>query len=122
MAQELAASLSVSQALARAALEFSNGNQQTAGGLIIQHADVLQQATLPVSGPDPPRGVAEALVAANPYLAGVEDELGQQLRHLLAAGRIGSRAWNDLAETARLQVFRAVLADVSRRLDEAAEA
>lgn len=120
MVQELVSSLQVSQVLARAALEFANGNQQTAGGLIIEHATVLQAMT-PTAGPDPPRGLAEALVAANPFLVGSEAELRQQLRHLLAAGRIGSRAWNDLAETAKLQVFRTVLADVSRRL-EAAEA
>lgn len=121
MVQELVISLSVSQALARAALEFSNGNQQTAGGLIVEHAAVLQQASFPSSRGDPPRGIVEALVTANPFLVGLEDEIRQQVRHLMTAGRIGSRSWDALTEAARLQVFRTVLADVSRRL-EAAEA
>lgn len=122
MVAQLRSSLGISEALARAALEFSGRNPEMAAGVVLEHATVLEALSRNMTGYEgsPPRGIAEAILAANPHLADFEAPLRVQLCQIRRMGRLGPRAWQDLSQSGRSEVFRAVLQDVARRLEEAA--
>jgi len=121
-------SVNVSEALARAALEAANGVLDAAAHLLLEHRAVLEDiaSTAAFSRPSatlPPAGLAEALIAANPHLAGMEAALRHQIGEMRHAGRVGAAVWADLPPAgprSRAEALRAVMQDVSRRLEESA--
>jgi len=117
--------LGISEALAHVALELSNSSSDAAASLIFSHRDMLESlggAAAQAQGSPVPEGVFDAVMAANPHLAGAEAQLRFQLGQLAEGRRLGmptgARTWADLDPPSRLEVFRAVLGDVVRHHEQ----
>jgi len=124
LATQLRASLGVSEALARAALECSGGAPDVAAHILLEHKTLLEAAfgigaaRSAVAAAAVPAGVVEAFVESNPELAGLEANLRRQLGSLYRSGRMSAVPWADLQPEGRLEVFQHALEDVVRRLDD----
>jgi len=125
--------VNVSEALARAALEAANGALDAAAHLLLEHRTVLEDIASTETLPRqrrraalsdvttlPPPGLAEALVEANPHLAGMEAALQRQFEEMRRAGRVGALPWGQLQSAGQADALRAAMQDVSRRLEERA--
>mmetsp|Transcript_74233 Transcript_74233/g.240076 ORF Transcript_74233/g.240076 Transcript_74233/m.240076 type:complete len:111 (+) Transcript_74233:142-474(+) len=108
--------------MAAAALESASGAPDVAAHVLLEHRSLLAstfagpQAEEPSVGPPP--GLTEAVVEANPDLAGMEQALQHQLARLRQGGRLRPTPWETLTPAERAEAFQAVLQDVVRRLDE----
>jgi hypothetical protein len=118
----LHAFLGVSEAFAQVALELSNGCSDEAASLILSHREILESlgdSGSQAPGAPVPRGLAEALVVANPHLVGAEAQLRRQLSQLSRSSRLGmptyASTWEELDQSSKVEVFRAVLTDVGGR-------
>lgn len=122
-ASALRATLGVSEAFANAALDCVEGHPDHAANLILEHRSLLAEAfggeEVP---PATPPGVAEAVIEANPNLAGLDAHLRRQLIRLYGSGRLmDRRPWAALPPMRRAEVFRMLLEEVLavvRRRDE----
>mmetsp|Transcript_115894 Transcript_115894/g.322691 ORF Transcript_115894/g.322691 Transcript_115894/m.322691 type:complete len:681 (-) Transcript_115894:84-2126(-) len=118
-------SLGISEALAQAALEISEGAPDVAAHVLLEHRSLLvssfggaEAAPRPQRPAEVPAGVLEAVLRANPDLAGAEAALRRHLADLYRDGRLQAASWPELPAAGRVEVFRVLLADVVRRLEE----
>eukprot|EP00927_Polykrikos_kofoidii_P039124 TRINITY_DN3354_c0_g2_i1.p1 TRINITY_DN3354_c0_g2~~TRINITY_DN3354_c0_g2_i1.p1 ORF type:complete len:725 (-),score=90.51 TRINITY_DN3354_c0_g2_i1:270-2381(-) len=117
-AATLSASLAVSEAMAIAALECSEGAPDVAAHVLLEHKGILL-ATYPHSAQTHvvvPDGIAEAFVSNNPDLACCQAALESQLSMLYRLGRLPVIPWAELTTIGRVDVFRVALEDVARKL------
>mmetsp|Transcript_73369 Transcript_73369/g.185012 ORF Transcript_73369/g.185012 Transcript_73369/m.185012 type:complete len:683 (-) Transcript_73369:144-2192(-) len=107
--------LGFTELLARVALEFEN-NPNDAANLITDHIQLLETVySRDGACPTTPRGVAEAVVEANPNLADLVVPLRRQLEHLYGSNRLPKQPWSELSTEQIDQVFHALLGDVVER-------
>ncbi|CAE8634455.1 unnamed protein product [Polarella glacialis] len=111
--------LNVTDPMAQAALDVAGGGAAVAAHILLEHRGVLDGMSDRLLPPAVPVGVAEAVVEGNPNLAGAEAALRRQLAGLYDTGSLRRLPWSDLQAAAQAEVFKKLLEDVSRRLEQA---
>jgi len=115
----MSASLGISETMVQAALEASGGAMEVAGDLLFEHAALLTSSfSTPPVVVAVPTGVVEAIVEANPNLAGLEEQLQRQLGRLYHSSRLQAMAWTELTPEGKAELFRVLLEDVVRGLNQ----
>lgn len=110
--------LGVTVQMAQAAMECAGGAPEVAAHILLELATSLPQMFPRGYVPATPAGVVEAIVQAHPMVQGLEANLRRHLDQLYRSRRLQSSAWNDLSEERRIEVFRVLLEDLVRRLEE----
>eukprot|EP00439_Symbiodinium_sp_Y106_P080813 s980_g19.t1 len=117
-------SLGVTEPFAQVALDIAGGGAASAAHLVLEHRTVIENAYNDVAGPLPhvPPGLVPAVIeaegwdVASPNLAGAESILTRQIATLIARSRLRNRPWQEQRSG---EVFRVLLEDVSRMLENA---
>eukprot|EP00928_Gymnodinium_smaydae_P026558 TRINITY_DN20817_c1_g3_i2.p1 TRINITY_DN20817_c1_g3~~TRINITY_DN20817_c1_g3_i2.p1 ORF type:complete len:701 (-),score=92.79 TRINITY_DN20817_c1_g3_i2:64-2166(-) len=118
--------LGISEEMAVAALECAGGAADVAAHVVLEHRGLVVAAfaTAPSrpTGTTLPVGLAEALVAANPDLAGAEVNVRRHLDAMVQSGWLPSnlRPWAELSAADRQRALVIILEDVVTRLESRA--